>query len=61
VDKEDPLTGQREKTAASCFVFVAVDESGEPVSVPSLTVGSERGEELRREGLEAESQSESEG
>jgi uncharacterized protein (TIGR00369 family) len=50
VDKEDPLTGERERTADSCFTFVAVDESGKPVSVPSLTVETERDENLRERG-----------
>jgi uncharacterized protein (TIGR00369 family) len=52
VDKEDPLTGKRERTADSCSTFVAVGESGKPVSVPSLTVETERDEKLRGRGRE---------
>jgi len=53
VDKEDPRTGERERTAESCFTFVAVNEDGKPVPVPSLTVETERGEELRDRGRNA--------
>lgn len=53
VDKEDPLTGERERTADSCFTFVAVDESGNPVPVPELNVETERDERLRERGENA--------
>lgn len=52
VDKEDGRTGERQRTTDSCFTFVAVDGSGKPTEVPSLEVETERGEELRRLGLE---------
>ncbi|MDZ7688887.1 MAG: acyl-CoA thioesterase [Halobacteriales archaeon] len=52
VDKEDAQTGERQRTTDSSFTFVAVDESGSPTEVPSLEVETERGEELRRLGLE---------
>lgn len=51
VDKEEPRTGERKRTSASYFTFVAVDESGSPVPVPSLKVETERDEELRKEAL----------
>ena len=44
---EDPLTGDREQTTQSFFVFVAIDEDRQPTPVPELTVSSERGERLR--------------
>ena len=52
VDKEDGRTGERQRTTDSCFTFVAVDGSGKPTEVPSLEVETERGEKLRRLGLE---------
>lgn len=52
VDKEDGRTGERQRTTDSCFTFVAVDSSGKPTEVPSLEVETERGEKLRRLGLE---------
>ena len=48
---EDPMTGDREVTTESYFVFVAVDEAREPVTVPELTVSSEEGERLRDAAL----------
>ncbi len=48
---EDPLTGDREMTTESYFVFVAIDEDREPITVPELSVDSDRGETLREEGL----------
>jgi len=54
VDREDPRTGECERTSASRFVFVAVDENGDPAAVPELTVDSERDRELREAGLAAD-------
>jgi acyl-CoA hydrolase len=51
VDREDPRTGDCERTSESTFVFVAVDESGDPVAVPDLTVETARDEDLRERGL----------
>jgi acyl-CoA hydrolase len=51
---EDPLTGEREQTTDSYFVFVAVDDAGRPVPVPDLAVDSERDRELRDAALEGE-------
>jgi acyl-CoA hydrolase len=48
---EDPLTGERAVTTESYFVFVAVDEDLDPVSVPDLTVSTETGERLREQAL----------
>ena len=50
--REEPRTGDTEQTTASTFTFVAIDESGTPVSVPDLTVESEEGEQLRELALE---------
>jgi acyl-CoA hydrolase len=49
--REDPRAGDRQKTTESYFVYVAVDEEGQPVSVPDLTVGSDWGERLRTAAL----------
>jgi acyl-CoA hydrolase len=48
---EDPLTGERAVTTQSYFVFVAIDEARNPVSVPELTVSTDEGERLREEAL----------
>lgn len=45
--REDPRTGEVERTTASCFTFVAIDEDGRPVSVPDLAIESEEERELQ--------------
>jgi len=45
--RENPRTGETERTTASAFTFVAIDEDGAAISVPELTVETEEGEELR--------------
>ncbi|APW97216.1 acyl-CoA thioesterase [Halobiforma lacisalsi AJ5] len=52
--REEPRSGEAEKTTESSFTFVAIDEDGSPVSVPDLTVESDEGRELRERALEAE-------
>ena len=54
--REDPRTGEVERTADSYFVFVAVDDAGNPVPVPDLTADSERCQQLQQEALAGESQ-----
>ncbi len=49
---EDPLTGEREITTESYFVFVAVDEDRQPTAVPELTVETEHGETLRTQAID---------
>jgi acyl-CoA hydrolase len=49
--REDPRVGDPEPTTESYFVYVAIDEDREPVSVPDLTVDTERGRRLRKEAL----------
>lgn len=46
---EDPLTGEREQTTESYFVFVAIDENNNPVEVPDLNVTTDEGEQLVEE------------
>lgn len=46
--RENPRTGERERTTASYFTFVAVDEDGEPQPVPELTTETERAQMLQR-------------
>ena len=53
-DREDPRTGEREETTDSFFVFVAIDEDGNPTRIDDLTAESERCRRLREEALEAE-------
>ena len=52
--RESPRTGEREQTTDSYFVFVAVDESGNPTAVPDLRVDSDRCRRLKEEALELE-------
>jgi len=52
VFSEDPLSGERELTTESHFVYVGIDEDGEPTPVPDLEVSSERDEELRAAALD---------
>jgi acyl-CoA hydrolase len=52
--REDPRSGEREKTTESYFVFVAVDEEMRPTPVPDLEVGSDRCRELRDMALAGE-------
>jgi len=52
--RENPRTGERERTTDSYFVFVAVDDALEPTPVPELTAESERCRELREAALEGE-------
>lgn len=48
-DREDPRTGECERTTESRFTFVAIDEDGAPTPVPELTVDSDRGRRLVEE------------
>jgi uncharacterized protein (TIGR00369 family) len=52
VDREDPRTGECERTSASRFVFVAVDDAGDPRPVPDLVVETDRDRELRERASE---------
>ncbi len=49
--REDPETGERDRTTESFFVFVAVDQDGQPTPVPDVTVDSERCRRLREAAL----------
>ncbi|AGB39662.1 acyl-CoA thioesterase [Natronococcus occultus] len=49
--REEPRTGETEKTTESSFTFVAIDESGKPQPVPELTVESDSGRRLRERAL----------
>ena len=50
--REDPRSGERQKTTESYFVFVAVDEGGKPQPVPELTTETERAEMLQQKALD---------
>ena len=53
--REDPRTGETERTTGSSFTFVALGEDGNPVAVPELTVETDEERELRKDAREAES------
>lgn len=52
--REDPRTGEQQTTTESRFVFVAIDEAGEPVPVPDLTVETDRCRTLRERAADWE-------
>ena len=52
--REEPRSGETEKTTESSFTFVAIDEDGKPRAVPELTAKSEEGKRLRERALEAD-------
>ncbi|WP_440772331.1 acyl-CoA thioesterase [Natronorubrum sp. DTA28] len=52
--REEPRSGETERTTESSFTFVAIDEDGSTVPVPELRVDSERGRELRERMLDVE-------
>jgi acyl-CoA hydrolase len=52
--REEPRTGERERTTESYFVFVAVDDDMRPTDVADIEVGSERCRELREAALAGE-------
>ena len=54
--REDPRTGETEGTTESYFVYVAIDDDGEPTPVPELRVESEEGERLREEAKRDETE-----
>ncbi|MFC4450829.1 acyl-CoA thioesterase [Halorussus aquaticus] len=53
--REDPRTGDTERTTESSFTFVAIGEDGKPVPVPELTVETDEERELHQQALDAES------
>ncbi|WP_276299275.1 acyl-CoA thioesterase [Halorussus lipolyticus] len=53
--REDPRTGETERTTGSSFTFVALGEEGAPVAVPELTVETDEERELQEKARNAES------
>ncbi|MFC4439817.1 MULTISPECIES: acyl-CoA thioesterase [Natrialbaceae] len=51
--REEPRSGETEKTTESSFTFVAIDEENRSTPVPELTVETDEGEQLRRRALES--------
>lgn len=51
--RENPRSRTTELAAESSAVYVAIDETKEPIPVPDLTVESDRGEQLVEEALAA--------
>lgn len=52
--RENPLTGETERTTESYAVYVAIDENHRPASVPELQVDSERETELQETARDGE-------
>ncbi|WP_123621478.1 acyl-CoA thioesterase [Halorubrum sp. CSM-61] len=52
VRAEDPRTDEERRTTTSYFTFVALDDEGNPASVPELTCPSPEEEALRDEAIE---------
>ena len=52
--REEPRTGEVEKTTESSFTFVAIDSEGKSVPVPELSVESEEGKQLQERALKAD-------
>ncbi|TYL39593.1 acyl-CoA thioesterase [Natronococcus pandeyae] len=51
--REEPRSGETEKTTESSFTFVAIDEENRSTPVPELTVETDEGEQLRRRALKS--------
>jgi acyl-CoA hydrolase len=49
--REDPRTGETERTTGSCFTFVAVAAAGTPTGVPALPAAPDEEKRLREEAL----------
>ena len=52
--RENPLTGEKERTTESYFVYVAIDDAHEPTLVPELIVENAAEEERKEEALAGE-------
>lgn len=52
--REAPRSGVKEQTTDSYFVFVAIDDSGEPTPVPDLEVATDRCRELQADAIQKE-------
>ncbi|WP_247006140.1 acyl-CoA thioesterase [Halorientalis litorea] len=46
VESGDPRTTDTQRTTSACFVMVAVNEDGDPVSVPNIAPETDRGRRL---------------
>jgi acyl-CoA hydrolase len=46
VESRDPREEASNTTTAACFTMVAVDESGDPVTVPTVVAQTDHGEQL---------------
>ncbi|WP_254762512.1 acyl-CoA thioesterase [Natrinema marinum] len=52
--REEPRSGETEKTTESTFTFVAIDANGEKVPVPDLSIETEEESRLRNRVLETD-------
>ncbi|MFC6905686.1 acyl-CoA thioesterase [Halalkalicoccus tibetensis] len=52
--REDPRSGESDRTTEAAFTFVAIGEDGSPTPVPDLTAESDEERRLREAAREAE-------
>lgn len=52
VHSEDPRTGEKQETTTSFLTFVAIDDDGNPTTVPDVVCETETEEQLRQEAVE---------
>ncbi|MFC7073335.1 acyl-CoA thioesterase [Halovenus rubra] len=52
VHSEDPRTGEKQETTTSFLTFVAIDDDGNPATVPEVACKTEAEKELRKEAVE---------
>ncbi len=52
--REDPMTGEKEQTTESYFIYVAVDNNHDPTPVPELKINNEKSRKLRQKALKRE-------
>ncbi|MFC7057962.1 acyl-CoA thioesterase [Halovenus salina] len=52
VHSEDPRTGEKQETTTSFLTFVAIDDDGNPTTVPDVVCETDAEKQLRQEAVE---------